>query len=259
MKLFNDLHYLPMSGIILPLYHFAPPPCIILPPIISPHPWKSFNDLHYILMSRIILPPWFILPPYYFAPIILPPGNGLMIYTIYPCPISFCPLIIFPLSFCPLDSFCPLEMIYWFTLFTQCPISILRYILMSRIILPPWFLLPPIILPPGIGLMIYTFYQCPISFCPLGIVYWFRLFTHVPYHFAPWIHFAPWKWFIDLHYLPMSHIILPPVLDPLVGAVVLFSTPALQCRGAIAIHPASASALGLALVSACKMLGQMLK
>ena len=93
-----------------------------------------------------------------------------MIYTIYPCPVSFCPL----------DSFYP------------------------HIILPP---------PPG-NLWMYTIYPCPVSFCPLEIVSWFTLFTHVPYHFAPWIHFAPyhfapWKWFDDLHFLLMSRIILP--------------------------------------------------
>ena len=37
----------------------------------------------------------------------------------------------------------------------------------------------------------------------------FTLFTHVPYHFPPY-HFAPWKLLNDLHYLPMSRIILPP-------------------------------------------------
>ena len=114
----------------------------------------------------IILPPWFILPP-----VILPPWNGLMIYTIYPCPISFCPLIILP-----------------------------------PIVLPPGFILPPFILPPGNDLLIYTIYPCPISilhyilmslsFCPLD-------------SFCP-LSFCPWKWFNDLHYLPMSHIILPP-------------------------------------------------
>ena len=84
-------------------------PDIILPPVIlPPPPWKSLN-VHYLPMSCIILPP-----------IILPPGNCFMIYTIYPCPVSFCPM----------DSFCP-----------------------------------HVILPSGIGLMIYTIYSCPVSFC----------------------------------------------------------------------------------------------
>ena len=134
MWTFNDLHYLTMSCIILPL-------CIILPPYhftpvsFCPYhfaPWKSFNDLHYLPMSRIILPPWIHFAPspwkslnvhYEYLPIsciILPPGNCFMIYTIYPCPVSFCPL----------DSFCP-----------------------------------HIILPPRNGLMIYTIYSCPVSFC----------------------------------------------------------------------------------------------
>ena len=39
-----------------------------------------------------------------------------MINTIYPCPVSFCPLD----SFCPIP-FCPLEMVEWFTLFTHVP------------------------------------------------------------------------------------------------------------------------------------------
>ena len=105
MKLFNDLHYLPMSRIILPLgfifppgfilppYHFAPldivlwftlysnvpyhfPPGFIppLPPYnFAPKyyiaPWKSFNDLHFLPMLSIIFPPGFILPPYHFAPV----------------------------------------------------------------------------------------------------------------------------------------------------------------------------------------------
>ena len=101
---------------------------------------KLFNDLHYLPMSRSIFPLGFIFPPGF----ILPPGNCSMIYTIYPCPISFspldsfCPHIILRLmiytiykcliSFFPLDSFCPLE--------RNC-------------------------------LMIYTIYPCPSSFCRL--------------------------------------------------------------------------------------------
>ena len=124
-------------------------------------------------MSGIILPPWFILPP-----IILPPGNGLMIYNIYPCPI-FCPLIIFPISFLPPPP-------------------------------PPGFILPPLILPPWKWFI-------DLHYLPMFHIN-FTLYTRVPYHFTPLIHFAtynfspyhfaPWKWFNDLHYLPMSHIIL---------------------------------------------------
>ena len=109
ISFFPWIHFPP--GFILPLYHFDP--------------WKLLNDLHYLPMSQIISPP----PPDSFCPhIILPPENRLMIYTIYPCPISFFPL----------DSFCP------------------------HIILNP-----------------------PLLFCLLEIVYWFTLFTHDPYHFAP--------------------------------------------------------------------------
>ena len=83
-------------GFILPIYHFAPyhfapPPLEIFECTPFTHvlyhfapyhfaPWKLFHDLHYLPMSHIILPPGFILPP----------GNGLMIYTIYSCPVSFC-------------------------------------------------------------------------------------------------------------------------------------------------------------------------
>ena len=151
---------------------------------------KSYNDLHYLPMSRIILPLCIILPPYYFPPIICPPtpGNCLIIYAIYPCPVSLCPLdSSYPLSFCPL------------------------------------IILPPIILPPGNYFMIYTIYLClvsfcpsvsfcppyhfapwihftpyhfaplsfcPLSFCPLEIISWFTLFTHVPYHFATALDFV---------------------------------------------------------------------
>ena len=48
-------------------------------------------------MSRIILPPYHFASPPPPPPIILPPGICFMIYTIYPCPVSFCTL----------DSFCP--------------------------------------------------------------------------------------------------------------------------------------------------------
>ena len=78
---------------------------------------------------------------------------------------------------------------------------------MSHIIFPPGFILPP-----------NNF--APVLFCPLEIVEWFSLYTHVPYHFppgfilplyhfAPPYHFDPWKSPHDKHYLPMSHIIFP--------------------------------------------------
>ena len=103
-------------------------------------PLEILNDLH--LFAHV-----FILSPYYFAPCYFAPGNSLMIFTIYPCPISFFPLDSFcppphiilppgnrlmiytiypcPISFFPLDSFCPLErtclMIY--TIYSPCPLS----------------------------------------------------------------------------------------------------------------------------------------
>ena len=109
-KLFKDLHYLPMSHIIFPLDSFCPH--VQLPPYHFA-PWISFNDLHYFHMSHIIPPPIILPPPptsriifaplklfhdfhssthvpYHFAPgfilptrFILPPGNRLIIYTIY--------------------------------------------------------------------------------------------------------------------------------------------------------------------------------
>ena len=62
---------------------------------------KLFNDLHYLPMPHIIFPPGFILPP--------PPGIRLMIYTIYPLPISSPPPVFIlpppppPIFFCPLE------------------------------------------------------------------------------------------------------------------------------------------------------------
>ena len=50
MKLYNDLHYLPMPHIIFP-------PGFILPPPYYFSPSKLFNDLHYLPMPHII-PPW---------------------------------------------------------------------------------------------------------------------------------------------------------------------------------------------------------
>ena len=143
-------------------------------------------------MSHIILPLDSFCPQYYFAPPL--PGNRLMIYTIYPCSISFCPLN----SFCP-HIILPLYHFAPWKLFND-----LYFLPISCIIFPLWFIFPPgFILPPGNCLMIYTFYPCPISFCPLDsfypvsfcpseIVKWFTLFTHVPYHFTPY-HFAPWR------------------------------------------------------------------
>ena len=122
--------------------------------------------------------------------IILPPGNRLMIYTIYPCPVSFCPLDSFcPISFCPL-SFCPPP---WKSFNVH-------YFPMSRIISPP----PPYHFAPW--KLFHDLHYLPMSsiILPPG-------FILPPYHFAP--HFAPWKWFNDLHYLPISRIILPPALD----------------------------------------------
>ena len=101
-----------------------------------------------------------------------------MIYTIYPCPVSFCPSV----SFCPLYHFAPLSF---------CPppwksFNDLRYLPMSRIILPPGFILPltsfcphiilpPIILPPG-NLLMYTIFPFPYHFAP---------YHFPPYHFGP--------------------------------------------------------------------------
>ena len=115
-------------------------------------------------MSHIMFPPYsFCPPPIILPPPILfcPPGNCLMIYTIYPGPISFPhPWIHFaPKSFCPCTS-----------------------------------------LPPGNCLMnntIYTIYPCSISFfrldsfCPNGKKLFNDLhYLHVPYLFASWIHFG---------------------------------------------------------------------
>ena len=123
----------------------------------------------------------------------------------------FAPCIILPapLSFCPP----PPPPWKWF--------NDLRHLPMSRIILPPGFILPPIILPLG-NLLMYTIFPftlfthvpyrfaplyhfAPLSFLPPPTPWksfeWFTLFTHVPYHFAPWIHFAP---------PPPPHIILYP-------------------------------------------------
>ena len=91
---------------------------------------------------------------------------------------------------------------------------------MSHIILPP----PP---PP------------PIILLPGNCVSWFTQFTHVHYHFTPWIHFAPWKWFNDLHYLPMSRIILPSALD---FVFILIKSP-LQQKLMTGAHPVTVAPL----------------
>ena len=148
---------------------------------------KLFNDLHYLPMSRSIFPLGFITTP--------PPHPP------------------------PPDSFCPLEIVKWSTLFSHVPYHFFPWIHFApalfcpHIILPP----PPIILPPGNSLMIFTIYPCSISFFP-----WI--------HFAPPpppYHFAPWKSFNDLHYLPVSHIIFPPgfILPPYNFAPVLLCPP----------------------------------
>ena len=79
-----------MSHIILPP-GFILPPGLILPPYYFT-PWKLYNDLHYLPMSYIIFP--LDLPPYHFSTVSFCPleSNCLMIYTIYACPVSFCPL-----------------------------------------------------------------------------------------------------------------------------------------------------------------------
>ena len=156
-------------------------------------------------MSHIFLPLCIILPLYHFAP--PPPGNRLMIYAIYPCPVSFCPLD----SFCPHIILPPIILppgnLLMYTIF-PCPISFCPYI-----ILPPYhFAPPPIILPPG--------------------------FTLPPYHFAPY-HFAPWKWFYDLLYLPMSRMILPPALD---FVFILIKSP-LQQKLMTGAHPVTVAPL----------------
>ena len=158
--------------------------------------------------------PSIILPPVSFCT--PPPKNGLMIYAI--CPVSFYPSV----SFCPLYHFAPSPHHFapwkWF--------NDLCYLPMSRIILPPDSFCP-------LECTLFThiqYYFAPVSFCPHIILppYFapWKLFHDLhylpmsriilpsgfilpPYHCAPY-HFAPWKWFNDLHYLPMSRIILPP-------------------------------------------------
>ena len=124
-----------------------------------------------------------------------------MIYTIFPCPISFFPL----------DSFCPPPYIILpsenclmiYTIY-PCPISS-----------PPWINFPPIsfcphtILPPGNCLMIntiYTIYPCPISFFPLD-------------SFCPSYHFAPMErnclMIYTIYTCPVSFCLLDTFWHPL--------------------------------------------
>ena len=151
---------------------------------------KLFNDLHYLPMSCIVFPLCIIMSPVSFCPpIILPPplGNRLMIYAIYPCPVKFCPHIILPLSFCPPCKsfnvhyfpmshiilppyhFAPYHFAPWklFYDFYDCWDQIPRTChVFTRLFtsntpwyfldfaLPPGLILPPIIIPPENGLMI---------------------------------------------------------------------------------------------------------
>ena len=149
--------------------------------------------------------PSIILPP--------PPGNRLMIYAIYPCPVSFCPLD----SFCPPYHFAPYHFAPWksfnvhyFPIPIFCPLSFC---------------------PPGNCFMIYTIYPCPVSFCPLD--------SFCPHIISPPIILPPWKWFNDLHYLPMSRIILPPALD---FVFILIKSP-LQQKLMTGAHPVTVAPL----------------
>ena len=116
---------------------------IIYPCPVSFFPSDSFSPVSFCpppleivkwftLYSRVPyhFPPEFILPPY------LPPRNCLIIYTIYPCPISFPPpLIHFAPYHFALVQFYPLEIVQWFTLFTLFTHVPYHF--------PPGFILPP--------------------------------------------------------------------------------------------------------------------
>ena len=153
-----------------------------------------------------------------------------MIYTIYLCPVSFCPSV----SFCPLYHFAPLR---------------------PSIILPPRFILPPR------NLVMYTIFPFPyhfapppLSFCPPIILPPWKLFHDL--HYLPMSSIIlppglilppiilpppppPWKWFNDLHYLPMSRIILPPALD---FVFILIKRP-LQQKLMTGAHPVTVAPL----------------
>ena len=135
-----------------------------------------FNDLHYLPMSHIVLPLCIILPLVSFCPSIIlppPPGNRLMIYAIYPCPLdSFCPISFCPHIILPPYHFTPYHFAPWKSFnvhYFSIPVSFCPLSFCPHIILPPYHFAPP----------------------PLEIVSWFTLFTHVQYPFAPWTHFAP--------------------------------------------------------------------
>ena len=154
-----------------------------------------------------------------------------MIYAIYPCPVSFCP----PRFILPPYHFAPYHFAPWKSFnvhYFPIPVSFCPYNF------APISFCPPIILP------LYHFAP------PLEIVSWFILFTHVQYHFAPLDSFCPhiilppiilppWKWFNDLHYLPMSRIILPPALD---FVFILIKSP-LQQKLMTGAHPVTVAPL----------------
>ena len=190
----------------------------ILPPspvsFCPPHhfaPWKWFNDLCCLPMSLSFYPSVSFCPR-----IILPPGNGLMIYAISPCPVSYCPLHSFFTHIILPPIILPPRNLLMYTIY-PCPISFC----------------PHIILPPGNCFMIYTIYPCPVSFCPLDS---FCPNIILPLSFCP-----PWKWFNDLHYmyLPMSRIILPPALD---FVFILIKSP-LQLKLMTGAHPVTVAPL----------------
>ena len=167
-----------------------------------------------IIFPSIILPPYqFPPPPHHFAP--WKWFNDL-------CYLPMSRIILPPL---PLDSYHFAPEIFC-TLFTHVPYNFAPVSFPP----PPVSFCPHRILPPGNCFMIYTISPCPVSFCPLD--------SFCPYLFAPY-HFAPWKWFNDLHYLLMSRIILPPVLD---FVFILIKSP-LQLKLMTGAHPVTVAPL----------------
>ena len=154
-------------------------------------------------------PPYIILPEISFCPLSFCPMEifkctllSHLHYLIYPCPVSFCHSV----SFCPLYHFAPPP---WKSFNDLC------YLPMSRIILPPGFILPPYHFAPWKSFNVHYF-PIPVSFC---------LLSFCPHIILPPIILPPWKLFHDLHYLPISsiilphglilpHIILPPIILP---------------------------------------------